>query len=271
MLNVNISSYYKHFSKKIAPRVEMNRKISKYICKIYFETKYRLGASKIQIILAREYGINISYGRVYRLMKALTLPKMSTVKPRFKYHKSFEESFDKRNFVNQNFNPSKPNNLWFSDISYISLKNRFVYLCVIMDAFSRKIISWKISTNMRSSLILDTLKQAVEIRKIKDPLIFHSDRGSQYLSKEVRMFLEDKKITPSYSKTAYPWDNAVVESFFKYLKKEEIHRRKFTTINEVKLSCFEYIDGFYNSRRPQKNLNNLSPNQKEDIYFNNSS
>ncbi len=71
-------------------------------------------------------------------MKALTLPKMSTVKPRFKYHKSFEESFDKRNFVNQNFNPSKPNNLWFSDISYISLKNRFVYLCVIMDAFSRK-------------------------------------------------------------------------------------------------------------------------------------
>ncbi len=68
----------------------MNRKISKYICKIYFETKYRLGASKIQIILAREYGINISYGRVYRLMKALTLPKMSTVKPRFKYHKSLK-------------------------------------------------------------------------------------------------------------------------------------------------------------------------------------
>lgn len=94
-----------------------------------------------------------------------------------------------------------------------------------------------------------------------------TDRGSQYLSSELRQLQDHLAIVPSYSKLAYPWDNAVIEPFFKYVKKEELNRKKFTSLKEVKLACFEYIEGFYNPRRPHSAIVMLSPNLKEDIFW----
>ncbi len=259
ILKVNRSTYYKHFTLPPAPRTVKNQQIKKHILSIYMESKKRLGAAKVKVVLERDYGISISVGRVYRLMKSMNLPKMSTTKPKV--------SLACPNHLNQQFNPTEPNRVWTSDISYIPVKNRFVYLCVILDLYSRKVIAWKVRTRMTTSLVLDTLQTALDTRQPTQPLLFHTDRGTQYTSSEMRQFLDYHSLTYSYSKKGYPWDNAVTESFFKYMKKEELDRRVFKTIQEVTLSSFEYIEGFYNPKRPHSANNMLTPNQKERNYF----
>lgn len=204
---------------KPSARAIENQNIKQLILSIYTDTKFRLGASKIQVLLLREHGINISVGRVYRLMKSMQLPKISTVKPVFRHSKS-TDSLTCNNLVNQQFTTSEPNKVWLSDISYIPVKNGFVYLCVIIDLFSRKIIAWNVYESMSAKLVCDTLEKAVTIRKPEFPVIFHSDRGTQYLSLQVRQLQDKLSIVPSYSKVAHPWDNAVTESFFKWMKHE---------------------------------------------------
>jgi putative transposase len=215
----------------------------------------------------RDYGYStLSVGRVYRLMKSMALPKMSTVKPKFQLQPS-QPSFPCPNHLQQRFNPQAPNQVWLSDISYIPLRRGHVYLCVIIDAFSRQVISWNVYSTMTSQLVFDTLVSAISKRDPSPFLMFHSDRGSQYLSNQVRQVLDTHQLIPSYSKPSYPWDNAVTESFFKSMKKEELNRRTFTSLKQVYLSCFEYIEGFYNSKRPHLSLDMLTPNEKERLFY----
>lgn len=265
VLKVNRSTYYKHFSSKPAPRTIENQEIRSRILEIYSSSKKRLGAAKIKVVLLRDYGINISVGRVYRLMKGMQLPKMSTVKPKFL--KTKESQSHLTNYLEQNFNPPKPNQVWASDITYIKISNGFAYLCVIMDLFSRKIIAYRVNHKMDSDFTIQTLKDALDTRKPDNPILFHSDRGSQYTSSSFRRFCDKNNIFQSFSKKGYPWDNSVMESFFKYAKQEEFSRRAFINISEVKMATFEYIQGFYNSKRPHSANQMLTPNEKE-IQFN---
>lgn len=199
MLKVNRSTFYKYNQRKPSARFLENQEIKRAILKIYRGTNYRLGAAKIQVLLQREYGISISVGRVYRLMKSMDLPKMTTVKPRFRYLKP-TVSFNCPNLIQQQFETTQPNKVWTSDISYIPVKNGFVYLCVILDLFSRKVIAWNVYKKMTTNLVCDTLEKAVNKRKPKASVIFHSDRGSQYLSHQLRKIQEKLMIVPSYSK-----------------------------------------------------------------------
>lgn len=267
VLNVHRSTYYKHFSSSPAPRIIENQKLRQLILEIYHLTKKRLGAGKIKALLSSDYGINISVGRVQRLMTGMQLPKMSTVKPKY-IHSHSTLKFDNINHINQNFNVSQPNEVWVSDLTYIKTQRGFVYLCVILDLFTRKVIAWKTSTKMDVSLIKDCTEKALNTREPKHAVIFHSDRGSQYTSFIFRKFLDSNNIIQSFSKLAHPWDNAVMESFFKYMKKEELNRRTFKNIHEVYQSCFEYIEGFYNSMRPHSANSMMTPNAKENKYFN---
>jgi putative transposase len=264
---VNRSTYYKHFSSPPAARTLENQKLRQLILEIYQLTKKRLGPNKIHALLSSDYGIHISVSRVQRLMNGMHLPKMSTIKPKF-IHSHSSLNFDHPNHVQQQFNVDCPNEVWVSDITYIKTQYGFVYLCVILDLFARKVIAWKVSSKMDVSLIKDCVQKALDSRKITSSLIFHSDRGSQYTSFTFRKFLDDANIIQSFSKLAHPWDNAVMESFFKYMKKEELNRRNFKTIQDVSLSCFEYIEGFYNSMRPHSANQMMTPNSKEDLYFN---
>lgn len=143
VLQVNRSTYYKRFHQPPAARTIENQQLRQHILTLYIETKYRLGAAKMQIFLKRDYGITISVGRVYRLMKSMDLPKMSTSKPTYRYQKP-TVSFTCPNLLKQRFQPKAPNQAWVSDISYIPVKRSFVYLCVILDLFSRKVIAWKV-------------------------------------------------------------------------------------------------------------------------------
>jgi len=145
-------------------------------------------------------------------MTDMNLPKMPTIKLRFIHPRSIP-NFDCPNYLNQNFNVPQPNQVWASDITYINLNASFAYLCVIMDLFSRKIIAWKLSLKIDTSLVKDTFIKAFYSQKPSTSLIFHSDRGSQYTSFIFRKLLDSFGIIQSFSKLSHPWDNAVVESF----------------------------------------------------------
>jgi len=234
---------------------------------IYTKAKKRIGTKKFKIILLRDYGVNISEGRIYRLLKTMSLPKMATNKPHWKSDKTGTTSMNV-NHLKQQFNPDKPNQVWTTDFTYISIGNKkFVYLCIVLDLFSRKVIAWKVGNHIDTQLAMNTVKQALERRKPKAALIFHSDQGSQFKAKDFRKLLDENNMLASYSKPGYPYDNAVTEVFFKYFKQNEINRKSFHSLQEVKLSCLEYIEAFYNNYSPHSANNGLTPNQKEKLYF----
>lgn len=194
------------------------------ILQIYVDYRKRLGAYKITHILQRDYGICINIGRVYRLMKTLRLPRMSTEKPYKKYRQSDKGEYT--DHLQQEFNQNSPNVVWVSDFTYIKGAGKWYYLCIVMDLFSRKIISWNISGKPDVDLVMTTFKKR------------------------------------------YPFDNACCECFFKYLKKEEVHRKSYHSLHDLELSIFEYIEGFYNSKRPHASLGMLTPNEKEKLFWN---
>lgn len=233
------------------------------ILHIYAETKKRLGAYKIAYVLERDYGIHISVGRVYRLMKSMVLPKMSTSAPIYPKNDHEEEC---NNRLEQQFTQKAPNLVWVSDITYIKATGKWYYLCVIIDLYSRKVISWDISGKPDSDLVISVFKKAYAKRNAPYGLMFHSDRGSQYTAFAFRKLLDDLNVVQSFSKKGYPFDNAVAESFFKYLKKEETNRRSYSSLQDLKISIFEYIEGFYNSKRPHGTIGNLTPNAMEQSY-----
>lgn len=227
-----------------------------------------MGVYKICKRLEVEYGIKISPGRVYRLMKSMNLPKMSTVKPTFKPLKA-DNSLPCTNVLKQKFITSRPNLVWVSDITYIKVNGKFRYLCVIIDLFSRKVISYSVSNKPDAELVRYTFHSAYAKRNPGETLIFHSDRGCQYTSKKFRSLLDSFHVVQSFSAKGYPYDNAVAESFFKYLKLEETNRRSYCSSAELKLSLFQYIEGYYNKKRPHSANDMLAPNEKEALYFKN--
>lgn len=267
MLKVNRSTYYKHFSLSPSTRTLENQKIRQCILDIHHTFNKRLGYVKVTSVLARDYGIKISPGRTYRLMKEMLLPKMSTQSPKYKYTPS---KLELPNHLKQQFNPKAPNAVWVSDITYIKIKQSFAYLCVIIDLFSRKVIAYNVAYSMTSTLVIDTLHSAIRARKPQNTLIFHTDRGSQYTSFSVRKALDENNLTQSFSKPGHPWDNAVVEAFFKFLKKEELNRITIHSLEQLKLILFKYIEIFYNKQRPHAANFMLSPADFEDQYINNS-
>ncbi|HHJ7558568.1 TPA: DDE-type integrase/transposase/recombinase, partial [Streptococcus pyogenes] len=137
-------------------------------------------------------------------------------------------------------------------------------LCAILDLYSRKCIAWKLSHHMDAKLACDTLELALNKRKIEGTLLFHSDQGSQFKARELRKIIDDNTIMHSFSKPGYPYDNAVTEAFFKYLKHRQINRKKYQNIKQVQLDCFEYIENFYNNYNPHTANLGLTPNQKEE-------
>lgn len=262
VLRVNRSTYYKHFYSKPAPRTCENQVIRKHILQIYSDYANSLGAYKIRRVLERDYGINISLGRVYRLMNTMNLPKRSTEKPKWKY--SHKENGNCFNYLKQQFNPSFPNSVWASDFTYIKVNGSFHYLCVVMDLFSRKIIGWSISNLHNVDLTMKAFEKAYSDRGEPEYVLFHSDRGSEYTAYTFRQALEKRNVVQSFSQKGYPYDNACCESFFRHMKRECINRKSFRNQNELRLCCFEYINR-YNSKRPHSSLGDYTPDEIEQF------
>lgn len=265
VLSVNRSSYYKHFSANPAPRTRENQRLASLILRIYADYNKRLGAYKTAYVLQRDYGISISVGRVYRMMKNLQLPKMSTDKPRQCIQRSDSENCP--NHLQQQFQQKAPNLVWASDFTYLKAGGKWYYLCVIMDLFSRKIIAWHISARPDVDFVMTAFQKAYEKRNAPYGLMFHSDWGIQYTAFTFRQLLDSLNVVQSFSRKGYPFDNACCECFFKYLKKEETDRKCYHSLQQLQLSIFEYIEGYYNAKRPHGTLGMLTPNEAENLYW----
>jgi putative transposase len=155
------------------------------------------------------------------------------------------------------------NQLWIADITYIRLEEEFVYLAVILDAFSRRVIGWSLDDTMAESLTLAALQMALSEREVGPGLVHHSDRGVQYAAGGYTQMLKDHGITISMSRKANPWDNAACESFMKTLKYEEVHRTEYRNLADARTRIGRFLESIYNDRRMHSSLSYQSPNEFE--------
>jgi putative transposase len=163
------------------------------------------------------------------------------------------------NLLRRDFSAERPNQKWTSDITYIWVNNRWIYLATVLDIFSRKIVGWALDTTMTEDLCTSALKMAFAKRPIQPGLLIHSDRGVQYRSMRYQDLMRSKGCIISMSRKSNCWDNAVMESFFSRLKVELIYAEQFSSIAEAKSAIFEYIEIFYNRKRKHSALGYKSP------------
>jgi putative transposase len=169
-----------------------------------------------------------------------------------------------RNLLNQNFTAATTNERWASDITFIWTGQGWLYLAVVMDLYSRRIIGWSMSRQISRHIVLNALSMALGQRRPGNQLIHHSDRGSQYLSDDFQALLKANGITCSMSDKGSCYDNAVVESFFASLKRERTKRKKYRTRDEARADVFDYIERFYNRKRRHGYVGNISPAEFEE-------
>lgn len=152
--------------------------------------------------------------------------------------------------------------------TYIKVAGKWYYLCIVMNLFSRIVIAWNLFGKPDVDLVMNAFQKAYTRREQPQGLMFHSERGTQYTAFSFRKLLDSLNVVQSFSKKGYPFDNACCECFFKYLKKEETNRRTYHSLDELRISILDYIEGYYNSRKPHGSLGMLTPNQKEDLFWN---
>ncbi|MFR3882005.1 MAG: IS3 family transposase [Lachnospiraceae bacterium] len=229
---------------------------------IYDDSKQNYGAPKITVEL-RKTGEVISERTVGTYMRQMGI-RAQWSKPWTITTKDSDFSTELQNILDEQFNPDRPNAVWCSDITYIWTIDGFVYLTSIMDLFSRKIIAWTLSKTLEVSCVIDTINKAKARRNIDQPLIIHSDRGSQYVATEYKKVTENMQ--RSYSKKAFPWDNACIESFHSIIKREWLNRFKIHDYKQAYRLIFEYLEAFYNTKRIHSHCNYMSPNEFERVY-----
>ena len=165
--------------------------------------------------------------------------------------------------VERDFRASRPNQLWVADLTYVATWSGFVYVAFVIDAFSRAIAGWRVSSSLRSDLALDALEQALHARPGTDGLVHHSDRGVQYACGDYQQVLDRHDIDCSMSRVGDCYDNAVMESFFKTFKVELVNHERYRTRKEAQASIYPYIELFYNRQRLHSALGYRSPAEYE--------
>lgn len=236
-------------------------KLKKQIKELFDDSSQIYGARKMAAAL-RKRGIVVSTRLVRELMAEMDLISVR-VYSNYLYSKEFGKY---KNYLNQEFSVDAPNRIWVSDVTYFKYKENPYYICVVMDLFSRKVVSHCVGRNETTYLIKRTIRLAYEERQPGNDLILHSDRGAAYKSEAVRKLLVSLNITQSFSRAYTPYDNAVIENFFGSLKKEELYRRRYRSERELKECVKEFII-FYNERRPHEKLNYQTPNEVEAAYI----
>lgn len=264
-LEVSRGTFYNHILRNKRGDAWFEKRREEYrtlIRDVFNEYHQVLGVEKIRTILVQR-GHKVSTRFVANVMREMGLTCVrSTAKQEYL---KLREPEKKKNVLQQQFSASRPDEIWVSDVTCFKLNDRYYYVCVILDLFSRKIISYKISKKNSTQLITSTFKSAWTQRKPEPGLLFHSDRGSQYTSHRFQQLLHEYTVVQSFSNSGRPHDNAVAESFFASFKKEELYRRDYASETEFKRGIDSYIE-FYNTKRPHRTLRNQTPCQIEEDY-----
>lgn len=261
VMEVSKSSYYASQCHSESPRAHENKKLSSQIVDIHRASRQTYGKRRIQ----KELHANGQFhglARISTLMKKKGIVAKATKKFKITTDSSHSAPVYK-NLINQHFYANQPATQLVADITYIPTHSGFLYLAVVIDIYSRKVIGWSMATHMKASLVCNALKMAKLKRGNLQGCIHHSDQGCQYASDEFQMLLKKYGMICSMSRKGNCWDNSVAESFFHSLKVECLDDLRFNSHEEAKLTVFDYIEVFYNQTRRHSYLGYLSPNEFE--------
>jgi len=237
--------------------------LTQEIKKIHQKSKGTYGAPRIHAELA-EQGWHVGRKRVARLMRAADLRGVSRRKaPRTTQRQA--GAIPAPDLVQRNFTASRPNELWVADITYIPTWAGFLYLAVVLDAWSRRIVGWTMATHLRTELVLQALQMAIQQRRPQD-VIHHSDHGGQYTSLAFGHRCREAGIRPSMGSVGDCFDNAMCESFFATLECELLDPTSFPSPAEARPAVFQFIEGWYNPHRRHSAIDYLSPNRYEALH-----
>ena len=256
-------SGYRAFLKHRPSVAELRKeRIKERIQEIYDNSHQNYGAPKIARELQKE-GERISERTVGKYMREMGI-RAQWVKPWIATTIDSDFSKELHNILDEQFNPDRPNAVWCTDITYIYTHEGFAYLTSVMDLYSRKIIAWVLAPTLEAKYVVEAINLAKARRKTDQPLILHSDRGTQYVSQAYRDATE--KFQLSYSHKGYPYDNACIESFHSLIKREWLNRFRIESFDRVYTLVFEYIEAFYNTVRIHSHCDYMSPDQFERLY-----
>ncbi len=265
VLSISSSGYYAWRARPESARARQDRELLGEIEALHAETRQSYGSPRIHKAL-KARGFSCGENRIARLMQ---LHEIKAKKPR-----SYKRTTDSNhamavaeNVLDRHFSPDHPDQVWVSDITYISTRQGWLYLAVVMDLYSRRIVGWSMQPRLRRDLVLDALKMALRGRRPAQGLLHHSDRGSQYASLDYQGLLDEGGIVCSMSRRGNCWDNAPVESFFASLKREWVPAQSYRTRAEAQSDIFEYLEIWYNRRRLHSSLGYVSPVQYEATYY----
>lgn len=265
VLGVAVSGFYHWLRRPVSKRTQENEKLTEQILMFHCGSRCTYGSPRIHKDM-KAAGYTVSENRVARLMKRKGV--RGKAKRKFKTTTTSKHQHPRAdNLVKQNFQSTEPNKLWLSDITYIATSEGWLYLAVILDAFSRKVIGWAFSERLTDDLVLTALHMANQQRQTRTGLIHHSDQGSQYASTDFQASLQKLNIIQSMSGKGNCYDNALAESFFATLKTEEVGDTPYETRQQGKTSIFSYIEAFYNPKRRHSSLNYLAPEEFEKVYL----
>ena len=261
VLSVSRSGYYDWRTRPESKRVKEDRRLLQHLRRIHQRSRLNYGIVKAWKQLNQE-GIVCGRDRVARLRRAHGIyaqrRKRFVVTTRSKHRYWIAP-----NQLNRNFSVTKPNRVWVGDVTFIATRTGWLYLSVLLDLYSRKVVGWSMSNNNNGQLVKDSLDMAIEHRQPESGLIHHTDRGSTYAMQSYRETLEQHDIVSSMSRKRDCWDNAVAESFFANVKNELIYWRNYKNQNEARCEIFDYIEIYYNRQRLHQTLNYQSPEQFE--------
>lgn len=263
-LRVSRSGFYAWRRRQPSRRAREDARLAAEIRTVHQQARGTYGSPRVHFEL-QQRAFQVGRHRVARLMREQGLTAL--------FKRRFRRTTDSKhndpiaaNRLNRQFDVEGPDRVWATDITYLWTDQGWLYLAVVLDLYSRRVVGWSMAEHLRSELVLGALEMALGQRAPRDGLLHHSDRGCQYASSAYREALSQAGIVCSMSRKGDCWDNAVVESFFGTLKSELVHRRRFATRLAARTAVFEYIEVFYNRQRRHSYLGYLSPAEYEQRF-----
>jgi putative transposase len=263
VLGISRSGYYSWRCRSHSEREQSQKRLKEEISLIQEQVKHRYGSPRVTEELRRR-GYRVGHNRIARIMRENLLGRRA--RKRFRSTTNSEHGLEvAENLLDRKFDVAAANRVWVSDISYVATSEGWLYLCVVIDLYSRKVVGWSMSSRLKTDLVLQALMMGLLRRNPPAGLIFHSDRGSQYCSHDFKKLLEKNGIHQSMSRKGDCWDNAPCESYFKTLKIELSGGGAFPSRKAASMAIFEYIEVFYNRVRLHSSLGYLTPEEYEEF------
>ena len=265
VMRVSRSGFYAWKKRPSSLRAREDARLRTRIRVIHAKSRQTYGSPRTLKAL-RENGEQVGLHRVERLRRAEGLK--TCYRSRYRITTLSDHAHPvAENILARNFTPSAPNRVWAGDITYVATAEGWLYLAVVLDLYSRRVIGWGMGPRLNSSLVQEALGMAVQQRRLEGVVLHHSDRGVQYASADFQALLNGQRMICSMSRKGNCWDNAVVESFFKTLKVECVYRQRFRSREQARRTIFEYIEVFYNRQRLHSTLDYQSPAAYEEKYL----